>query len=75
MKVIKRIYAILICAIISLLCIVVVILFFPISIFCEILTLFVELRGREEFYHGCWIKFIEKCGGFIKNCFNKIVED
>lgn len=73
MKIVKKIYATLICAIISLLCIVAVILFLPFSILGELLTLFIELKGEEEFYHGVWIKFIKKCVRFIKDCFDKIV--
>ena len=75
MKLIRKINAILICAIISLILVPVVIIALPICTIAELATFIRELFSDDSFYHNAWYSFVYKSVGFVKEVYRKMMDD
>jgi len=75
MKLIRKINAILICAIISLILVPVIIIALPICIIVELAMFVRELCSDDSFYHNAWYSFVYKSVGFVKEVYRKMMED
>lgn len=75
MEVIRKINAIIICVIISLVLTLVVICAFPFCTVIELIVFIRELQGDEEFEHNLWPGFISNCAGFVKESYRKMISE
>lgn len=74
MKMIRKIYAILICGIVSALLVPIVLIAFPFLTLMELIFLITEFLGEDGFYHNLWPNFISKCVCAVRDIYGKMME-
>ena len=75
MKLIRKINAILICAIFSLVLVPIIICALPFCIIVELSMFIRELFGDVYFYHNLWSSLIYKSVDFVKEVYRKMMDD
>lgn len=71
----RKVYAIIICTIISIVLVVVSIVILPFCILMDFGFILAETFGEDAFYHSIWPTTIFRFADFVRETYHKLVND
>lgn len=71
----RKVYAIVICTIISIVLVAISIVILPFCVAIELMFFLNEALGDDSFYHSLWPTAVLRFADFVKEAYDKLVND